>query len=336
MTISPLPHEASGAAAASRSALDLGFGKAHSARVYDYFLRGKNHYPPDRETARYLARVLPQIYTNARVNRAFMHRATAVLARDFGIRQWLDIGTGFPHSPDLHEVAQSVVPDARVVYLDNDPIVLSHLRALMAGGPRGRLAFLQADATDPAGILNAPELKDTLNLSQPVALTMTGLLPLVTEDRVAYGLVRCLLNGLPRGSALVLTHCTGDFAPEAWQKATAVCAEAGIDFRVRSREEVERFFTGLTFLDPGLVVGDRWRRPPDGDVGRERAVSDADVSLWAGIGLKTCRMLPRHPRLSAESGSQTVPGRGGPAGSPLPEGPQFGASSSPSTRDRDV
>ena len=209
--------------------------------------------------------------------------------------------------------------------------MLAHCRALLSSGRRGRISVVPADATDPLAILNATELTGTLDLCQPVALSITGLLPLIPDDRVAYGMVRCLLDALPSGSVLVLTHCTADFAPEAWQEAAAICRAVGINFRPRSREEMERFFTGLTLLDPGIVIGDRWR-PPKGETSGHRMLSDAEVSLWAGVGLKTCSMLPRSP---VASRSQTAPGRADSTGSSQPEGHRPHAPS-PSIQDRHV
>src|SRR4051794_5959751 len=148
----------------------------HSAGMYDSSLGGRTTSRPDREAAEEVATIFPGIFATARENRDFMHRATRVLARNHGIRQWLDIGTGIPTSPNLHEVAQSVAADARVVYVDYDPIVLNYARALLRSTPSGRTAYIQADATDPESILTNQTLADTLDLSRPVALSLNALL----------------------------------------------------------------------------------------------------------------------------------------------------------------
>jgi hypothetical protein len=211
-----------------------------------------------------------------------MHRATRVLAREHGIRQWLDIGTGIPTEPNLHQVAQSVVPDARVVYADNDPLVLKYAERLMRSSAEGRTTYMEADVNDPRALLTAPELAEVLDLSRPVALSLNALMHFVTDAQDPYGTVRRLLDALPSGSALGLSHCTPDFDPSTWQKVTDIYTSAGTPVRFRSLEDVARFFDGLELLDPGVTVGHRWRPDaPEGD-----APTDAEVSLWTGVGIK--------------------------------------------------
>ncbi|GAA0683327.1 MULTISPECIES: SAM-dependent methyltransferase [Streptomyces] len=271
------------------NALNLRTDKAHSARMYDFYLGGKDNYEADREAAARVAASYPGIFVCARENRAFMHRATRVLARDHGIRQWLDIGTGIPTKPNLHEVAQSVAPDARIVYVDNDPIVLVHAQTLLNSSAEGRTDYIRADVNEPDTILRSPELSETLDLTRPVVLSLNALMHFVTDAQDAHGIVRRLMDALPSGSALALSHCTPDFDPETWQKVTDIYNQAGTPVQFRDKAAVADFFAGLDLIEPGIVVGHRWR-PATEDGGADRedgpAPSDADVSLWAGVGIK--------------------------------------------------
>ncbi|MCQ8828479.1 SAM-dependent methyltransferase [Streptomyces malaysiensis] len=271
------------------NALNLRTDKAHSARMYDFYLGGKDNYEADREAAARVAASYPAIFVCARENRAFMHRATRVLARDHGIRQWLDIGTGIPTKPNLHEVAQSVAPDARIVYVDNDPIVLVHAQTLLNSSAEGRTDYIRADVNEPDTILRSPELSETLDLTRPVVLSLNALMHFVTDAQDAHGIVRRLMDALPSGSALALSHCTPDFDPETWQKVTDIYNQAGTPVQFRDKAAVTDFFAGLDLIEPGIVVGHRWR-PATEDGGADRedgpAPSDADVSLWAGVGIK--------------------------------------------------
>ncbi|MCF6522117.1 SAM-dependent methyltransferase [Streptomyces sp. JJ36] len=265
---------------------DLGLDRHHSARIYDYFLGGKTNYPPDREVGDKLLAAFPGFRTAARTNRSFMHRAARFLA-ERGVRQFLDVGTGIPTPPNLHEVVQQVVPDARVVYVDNDPIVLAHARALLNGTPEGRTAYIEADVTDPAAILDAPQLHETLDMAQPVALSLVGLFHYLVDEQRPYDLVRALVDPLAPGSYLVFSHCTPDFAPEEWKSAIEVYKQDGGSAQVRSREEIEGFFAGLELVEPGIEVPHRWH--PDEDTSQLVSIGeldDAAVSLWAGVAVK--------------------------------------------------
>ncbi|KPI04875.1 protein of unknown function DUF574 [Actinobacteria bacterium OK074] len=266
------------------AARDIDTSRPHSARMYDYYLGGKDHFDIDKQAAEKVAEAFPAIFVCAGENRAFMHRATRVLAREHGIRQWLDIGTGIPTEPNVHQVAQSVVPQARVVYADNDPLVLKYAERLMRSTPEGRTAYIQADFTDPDAILTAPELHEALDLTQPVALSLNALLHFIPDDLDPYGIVGRLMEALPAGSALALSHCTPDFAPEVWETLVGIYAAGGTRAQVRSRAEVARFFDGLELLDPGIAVGHRWR--PDGRPAGSAEPTDVDVSLWTGVGIK--------------------------------------------------
>ncbi|MBC7267306.1 MAG: SAM-dependent methyltransferase [Streptomyces sp.] len=263
-----------------RAPRDIDTSRPHSARMYDYYLGGKDHFEVDQKAAESVAAVFPGVFVCARETRAFMHRATRVLARDHGIRQWLDIGTGIPTEPNLHQVAQAVAPEARVVYADNDPLVLKYAERLMRSTPQGRTTYIEADINDPEALLNAPELAEVLDLDQPVALSLNAVLHFVPDAQDPYGIVNRLRAALPSGSALALSHCTPDFDPETWRKVTDIYQNAGTPGQVRSKAEVARFFEGLDLIDPGIVIGHRWR--PD----TEPTASDAEVSTWAAVGIK--------------------------------------------------
>ncbi|MFJ6080071.1 SAM-dependent methyltransferase [Streptomyces sp. NPDC092369] len=269
------------------AARDIDTSRPHSARMYDYYLGGKDHFEIDKQAAESVAGVYPGIFVCARENRAFMHRATRVLAREHGIRQWLDIGTGIPTEPNLHQVAQSVVPDARVVYADNDPLVLKYAERLMRSTPQGRTTYIEADVNDPGALLDSSALSEVLDLDQPIALSLNALMHFVTDAQDPYGIVSRLLDFLPSGSALALSHCTPDFDPDTWQKVTDIYTNAGTPVQFRSRSAVARFFEGLDLLEPGISVGHRWR--PDAASATEddaEPLTDAVVSLWTGVGIK--------------------------------------------------
>lgn len=266
-------------------AIDLQFGRPHPARVYDYLLGGKDNFPADREAAAAGLKANPNSRIPPRENRAFLRRAVAYLAREAGIAQFLDIGTGIPTSPNVHEIAQGINPSARIVYVDNDPIVLAHARALLTSGPDGRTAYIHADITDPGKILSSPELLETLDLSQPVGLLLIAVLHFVADEDDPAGLVAKLLASLPSGSYLVLSHLTGDFDPQAWEGVAAVYRRSGVVMQVRSKPTIEGFFAGLELVDPGVVSLPRWR--PDPDVAEAGVQpSDAAVSVYGGIARK--------------------------------------------------
>ena len=255
---------------------------AHSARVYDYWLGGKDNYPADRELAEAILQVIPTMRTMARANRAFQTRAARYLAREAGIRQFLDIGTGIPTSPNVHEVTQAITPAAQVVYVDNDPIVLTHARALLTSSPEGATAYIDADLRQPDKILGHPDLRETLDLSQPVGLMLVAILMFFRDTEDPQGIVARLLAALPSGSYLTLTHPTADFNPEAMQGAVAAAEQSGITLVPRGRAEVEAFFTGLDLVEPGVVPVLAWRPDPE-----EGLPTDPQSAYyWAGIGRK--------------------------------------------------
>ncbi|MCM3920316.1 SAM-dependent methyltransferase [Frankia sp. AiPs1] len=261
---------------------DLKIDVPHSARMYDYYLGGKDNFPADREAAERALAVFSAARVMAQQNRAFMVRVTRYLAGEVGVRQFLDVGTGIPTSPNLHEVAQGIAVDARVVYADNDPIVLTHARALLASTPQGRTAYLDADLRDPERILTAAELQSTLDLTEPVALSVIAILHFVPDDADPYGVVARLLEALPSGSYLALTHATADFDPAA-QEMAATYRARGITAVERSRAQVTRFFDGLELVEPGVQVVHRWR--PD-DLTAAPDITDAQVSIYGALGRK--------------------------------------------------
>ncbi|GGV76419.1 MULTISPECIES: SAM-dependent methyltransferase [Streptomyces] len=268
----------------SQAGRDLDTSRPHSARMYDYYLGGKDHFEVDKKAAAAVADAYPGIFVCARENRAFMHRATRVLAREYGIRQWLDIGTGIPTEPNLHQVAQAVAPEARIVYADNDPLVLKYAERLMRSTPEGRTTYIEADVNEPEALLEAVEASGVLDFDRPVALSLNALMHFVTDEQDPYGIVARLLAPFPAGSALALSHCTPDFDPDTWEKVTAIYTDAGTPVQFRAQKDVARFFDGLELIEPGVCLGHRWR--PDTRTDEGPKPTDAEVSLWAGVGIK--------------------------------------------------
>jgi hypothetical protein len=261
---------------------DIDTGSAHSARIYDYIIGGRDHYPADREAGDAMVREWPALPVHMRANRDFMNRAVRYLAAEAGIRQFLDVGTGIPTSPNIHEIAQSVSPDARVVYVDNDPLVLRLSRGLLDSAPEGRTAYVEADMRDPAGIVGAPELRGTLDLSRPVALTVIAIVHFMMDEDDAVGIVRRLLDPLPSGSHLAMSIGTAEFAPDEVGRVAREYAARGMPMRLRTFAEAEEFVAGLDLVDPGVVQVHKWR--PDG-TGTE-VVRDEDIAMYGVVARK--------------------------------------------------
>jgi hypothetical protein len=238
------------------TAIEIDTSRPHPARMYDWYLGGKDNYPVDEEMGRQMLALEPRVPVMARVNRAFMQRATRWLARQ-GVRQFLDIGTGIPTEPNLHQVAQEIAPDVRVVYCDNDPIVLAHAAALLRSTPEGVTEYLQADVRDPAAIIEGA--RTVLDLGRPVALSLVALLHFVSDEDGAHELVGRLLSELPSGSYLMMTHATADFTPKDSAAATEKLKGAGVTLALRSREEFTAFFDGLELVEPGVEIVHKWR-----------------------------------------------------------------------------
>jgi S-adenosyl methyltransferase len=264
--------------------VNLQLDRPHPARMYDYYLGGKDNYPADREAGEQALDAFPGRNTAPRQNRAFLVRAVRHLAQDLGVRQFIDVGTGIPTSPNLHEAAQSVAPESRIVYVDNDPIVLVHARALLTSSREGRTSYIDADLRDPQSILTAPQLRRTLDLDRPVALTLIAIMHFITDDDDPYGIVSRLMEALPSGSYLALTHATGDFAPDGLDAVTEAYQRARIPVRIRSRAEFERFFDGLDLVEPGVQLVNHWRLGPD--EAHLAQLPDQEVSVYGAVARK--------------------------------------------------
>jgi hypothetical protein len=248
---------------AGRSGFDASV--PHPARVYNYWLGGKDNFAPDRNAAEQVIRLLPGIVAGVRANRGFLARAVEYLSGQ-GIRQFLDVGTGLPAPDNTHEVAQRVAPESRVVYVDNDPMVVVHAVALLASTKEGRCTYVEADMRDADYILN--EASQTLDFSQPVALMLLMILHLVPGDAEAERIVAALASRLVPGSYIAISHMTADFAPEAVMTAARAYNEMAPDpVTARSQAQVKALFGGHRLIEPGLVAVNQWR--PGGRDGEE-------------------------------------------------------------------
>jgi S-adenosyl methyltransferase len=258
-------------------------GRAHMPRVYDYFLGGKDNYLPDRELGERMIKVEPSIPESLRHNRWFMHRATRYLAAEEGISQFLDLGTGIPTSPNLHEVAQQANPAARVVYVDNDPIVIAHMYARLTSSPRDQVGYLHADIRDPEAILTAPELTAVLDLSRPAAVLILAVLYEVVADAdEARELLSRYVAALAPGSFLALSVVTFDgYSRAAREKQESVLREHGFPSRMYTRAEAVGLFDGLELVEPGVVLTHQWR--PDAGTPEVRFPK---IGLYCGVARK--------------------------------------------------
>ncbi len=265
----------------SSKPVDLRTNQPHSARVYDYMLGGKDNFAADRKVAEEVMAISPYLRVSVRANRNFMVRVARYLAAEQGISQFLDIGTGLPTSPNLHEVVQQVNPEARIVYIDNDPIVLQHARALLVGTPTGRTAYIDADIRDPESILTSPEVRDTLDLDKPVALCLIAILHFIADEQEAHDIVDKLMAPLVPGSVLALSTIAIDGAPERVKTAVSAFNQRGIASKTRTRAEVDTFFEGLELIPPGITPVHHWH--PDDEA---RSLKDNEVSMYGGIGVK--------------------------------------------------
>lgn len=251
---------------------------AHPARVYDYWLGGKDNFAADREAGEQALKAYPQLAEAVRSNRAFLARAVGFLTGPAGVRQFLDIGTGIPSADNTHEVAQREAPDSRIVYVDNDPIVLLHAQTLLRSTAAGACDYIQADLRDPARIL--AEAGRTLDFGRPVALMLLAILQFIPDDADPWGLVAQLMAPLPPGSYLVISHPTDDFNPnrqgESIQRYNERVTEQAT---LRGHDETARFFAGLELAEPGVVAVAKWR--PHSDV-----EADRPSSMWCGVARK--------------------------------------------------
>jgi hypothetical protein len=249
------------------------------ARVYDALLGGKDNYAADRAVADKLATAKPALRPNVRANRAYLGRVVRYLAGEAGIRQFLDLGTGLPSLANTHEVAQGAARESRIVYVDNDPVVLAHARALLVSTPGGATAYLQADIRDPAVILE--QAAETLDFSKPVAVMLLGVLYMIPDADLPYETVAAYTGALVPGSYLAISHPASDVDAEAAAQAAREYDNSLPTTQTnRTRAEVTTFFDGLELLPPGIVQLNKWRPDPDDeDPGIE-------ISSWAGLGLK--------------------------------------------------
>ena len=259
--------------------VDLNTSVPHSARIYDYLLGGKDNFEADRAAAAAIVEKSPTLPVSMRANRQYMARVAHYLAAERGIKQFLDIGTGLPTSPNLHEVVQKADPTTKIVYVDNDPIVLVHARALMISTPQGRSEYIAADIRDTASILGDKTLRDTLDFTAPIGLTLIAILMLLADEDDPWTTVAQLRDAMPSGSCLAITHPTADFAPAEVEQAVQAATGAGMTLVARDHDAVRRLFGDWEMLEPGLVPVSSWR--PDAEVDHPEA-----AYYWAGVARK--------------------------------------------------
>ncbi|MFB9238226.1 SAM-dependent methyltransferase [Plantactinospora siamensis] len=261
----------------------LDAGVAHPARRYNYWLGGKDNFAADRESGDLLAASYPAARIAARANRAFLRRAVRYLAGTAGIRQFLDIGTGLPTADNTHEVAQRIAPESRIVYVDNDPMVMTHARALLSSTPEGHTRYLEEDLRNPHRILGHPDLAEVLDLDRPVALMLIAIVHFLPDQAAAREVVRTLMAALPAGSHLVISCATTEFlTPELAANWDESLRSGRSDVHPRSREQFTEFFAGLDLVPPGAVAISRWRPDPD-DPEQPLPV---DASMFGAVGRK--------------------------------------------------
>src|SRR5215469_7537151 len=252
---------------------------AHQARIYDYLLGGKDNYAADRAASEATLKVWPGFALTARANRAFLGRVVRYLAAEAGIRQFLDLGTGIPTAGNTHEVAQAVAPETRVVYVDYDPVVLAHARALLNSHEAGATEYIDADLRDTDKILG--QAAEVLDFTKPVAVTMLTILHAIPDSDEPYAIVAKIMNALPPGSCLAVSHAAGDLLDDETRRGVMGVMDRMVQqqITVRNREQVARFFEGADLVEPGLVAVDRWRPEPG-----TGTVSNA--ALWGAVGIK--------------------------------------------------
>jgi hypothetical protein len=265
--------------------------RPQAARVYDYFIGGKNHFAADRAMADQVLRVWPSVRVGAREQRKFLGRAVSYLAAEAGVRQFLDIGAGLPTTSNVHEIAQSVAPDAHVVYVDNDPLVLAHARALLTSTPQGRTAYISADIRDPAAIVGSPVSRDVLDFRQPIALILVGILHLLPDADGPGRIIAELLEELPPGSYLVASQLTAEHDADRLEATAGAFRGAGLRGELRDSGDFAALaFSGLELVPPGITLVSEWR--PDDD---SPLPSPAEVSMYGGVARKPLSSGGRKP-----------------------------------------
>jgi hypothetical protein len=258
----------------------LDITSAHSARVWNYLLGGKDHFAADRETGDLILKMFPGIAALARLQRRFLVRAVRYLAGEAGIRQFLDIGTGLPTADNTHEVAQAIAPASRIVYADNDPMVLIHAKVLLTSAPEGATSYVEADVRDPDTILE--KAAHALDLSRPVALVMLGIMGQLPDSDDPHALARRYLDALPSGSYLAL--CDGTTVSPALNEAIAAYNQnSASSYHLRTLEQIGAFFDGLTMVPPGIVPVSQWRSDAEETPSKDSGGKDA---TGCGIGFK--------------------------------------------------
>jgi hypothetical protein len=256
----------------------LDTGVPHIARVYDYCLGGKDNFAADRVAAEEFVKIMPGILPAVRESRAFLKRVVEFLAAEAGIRQFLDIGTGLPTANNTHEVAQREAPESRILYVDNDPLVLAYARALLTSKSEGSTAYLDADLRDTGKILDAAQR--VLDLSQPIAVMLIGVLHCIPDAEDPWGIVRRLTAAVPQGSYLVIGHPASDVQVQEAAKATAgLNTKLAAPVTFRPRDQVARFLDGVTPLEPGMVQYPQWRPAPD-------AAPPQPIPAWCAVARK--------------------------------------------------
>lgn len=273
MNAEPTGH---GGVETARPAIDVTV--AHPARVYDYWLGGKDNYPADKEAAEKVIALNPGIVEGVRSNRAFLKRVVRFLVSEAGIRQILDVGTGLPSADNVHEVAQAAQPGTKVVYVDNDPIVNVHAHALLTGEP-GTVDYVHADMRDPANIMR--EAARTLDYSEPVALIILMTLQFITDEEDPYAIVRSMLAELPAGSYLVVSHPAVDESGIANRATAQYNEKVATSMKRRTHEEIAAFFEGLELVEPGVVTLHDWRPDDDPDAPRTKSPALGGVARKA-------------------------------------------------------
>jgi O-methyltransferase involved in polyketide biosynthesis len=265
--------------------LVIDMSRAHPARVYDYWLGGKDNFAADRELGDAVLAELPDVRIMAQANRHFLRRVVRHLVVDRGVEQFLDVGSGIPTACNTHQIAQSLALQARVVYVDNDPIVAAHSHALLAS-TTGRVVFALGDATRPADIVAHPVLGKTFDRDRPVAVLLVSVL-MYFPDAVARHIVTTLLKALPAGSFVAISHPTADFAPEATARAIAVARQGGLTYIPRSYQQLAALLGGLDLLEPGIVPMLDWR--PDSE---PTAIQRNPYSVYYWVALARSRLVP--------------------------------------------
>jgi len=262
---------------AEQQSAEINTNIPQTARIWNYWLGGKDNFPVDRQVGDQVLEAFPGIVENARASRAFLARAVRYLAREVGIRQFLDIGTGLPTANNTHQVAQSVAPECRIVYVDNDPIVLAHARALLTSTPEGATDYIDADLRDPEGILK--EAARTLDFTQPIAVMLMGILGHIEDDDQARSIVKRLVDAVPSGSYLTMNDGT-DTSEEVVEAARIWNQSANPTYHLRSPDRIARFFDGLELVEPGVVSPPRWRPDPS------PSGLPAEIDSFCGVGRK--------------------------------------------------